>query len=134
MRISSGTVTSVNPPIPSSNSVNPEKIGDRVLDSIRRRSRPVLRYPRASCRYRYPSTKAGKRNSGKTKLDSNYWQRNFNRRWQNSRYGDDSCEESCQGRINSLQRACQCGIYSLNIFSKTIEHATLTHDQRDKML
>lgn len=34
--------------IPSSSSLKSEKMGDRELDSMRRRSRPVLRYPMAS--------------------------------------------------------------------------------------
>ena len=45
-----------------------EKMGDRVLDSNRRRSRPVFRYPTAHSLYTKPITMAGNRKAGKTTL------------------------------------------------------------------
>lgn len=56
--------------IPSRSSPKSEKMGDLELDSIRRRSRPVLRYPIASSRYANPINRAGMKNQGKTKLKS----------------------------------------------------------------
>ena len=54
--------------MPSSSSPKSEKMGERVLDSMRRRSRPVLRYPIASSRYPKPMKKAGTKKAGKTTL------------------------------------------------------------------
>lgn len=54
--------------MPSRSSPKSEKIGDLVFDSMRRRSRPVFKYPIANSRYAIPMKVAGTRNQGNTKL------------------------------------------------------------------
>jgi hypothetical protein len=111
--------------MPSSSSLKLENIGERVLASIRRRSRPVLRYPRAISKYTNPIKAAGTRNQGKMTLkkDSMTFWFTFNQIW-HSRNRYDGNEEHGQRGIHAFQRLHKLGVNRLNVFREPVQHAT----------
>ena len=90
--------------IPSRSSPKPLNIGERLFDSIRRRSRPVFRYPMASWRYTKPIKVAGMRNSGKKKLGGRQVKAFSSISMNNSRNGKDRGKEGGQRSVDSLHR------------------------------
>ena len=104
--------------IPSRSSPKSEKMGDLVFDSMRRRSRPVLRYPTASSQYAKPMMHAGRRNQGNTTLHNSQISRQKNSvKSRPSRNRDDRRKKTGKRGIHSLQRTRQGGINSFDILA-----------------
>jgi len=81
--------------MPSNISAKSEKMGDLVLDSMRLRSLPVLRYPMAISRYRRPRMNAGNKKYGNTTLQLHKVLVTAKKTdsWPSARNDNNSCDE-----------------------------------------